>query len=228
MDGKSKRLYSQLQLVACHFMLRRLPCSQPSLLELSFFTAFQDQANVCLGKEHRIVQLAGGSFRIERSNRCNDNWIPLSAEEIGLLAAAFTPDLADFPSHLGCLMSRIKRTLIALCPWLDSKKVEEMDLAMIGDYEGGWRLEYEVNPSAGGNRVYWPDFHQFTTEHIARFTLGNPSMLVQDAYLSLLCDLPHEVCHLIQGLVHQHGDSWQAIHSMRICNHQIVISVNHR
>ncbi len=61
-------------------------------------------------------------------------------------------------------------------------------------YEGGVMLEYEVNPMAGGSCVYFPNISIFTTEHIERFTLGQPDNLLEDVLVGLcLCDLPHEV-----------------------------------
>ena len=98
------------------------------------------------------------------------------------------------------LVLRIKESLrscLPTCPGdLDSIAVEFTG----GEdgYVGDFMMEYEINPAAGGHKIYWPDVSKFSPAHVNRFTLGNPDILLDVTVFGILTDLPHEVGHILQ------------------------------
>jgi hypothetical protein len=90
-------------------------------------------------------------------------------------------------------------------------------------YQGGFMLQYEINMMAGGSVIYIPDPTRFSDEHIDRFTLsrGNEYVFL-DAMLGLICDLPHEIIHLLQLAANQtfgsgEENGWLAENDPSIC-----------
>jgi hypothetical protein len=120
----------------------------------------------------------------------------------------------DFLTLAKALESRIRIVLKNIFPELE---IGQINFELTGDYTGDFMLEYEINPAVGATTVYWPDPTKFSDAHIDRFTLSNPSKLVEMAIFGFLTDYPHEIGHVLQQLFHQviktvDDDGWLAEH----------------
>ena len=169
----------------------KLPC-KPNQCESIFFLKSIESVNETLEKfGARIVTLADGSYDLDHISVHTGR----NKEELleSLTVKAISSE--DISFFLRSLLSRLTVALRTLSPWLPESSIGSFDFVLTGGggYEGGFMLEYEVNPAASFPIVYWPDAAKFTEEHIDPYTMSRPDSLWETAVFNILCDLPHEV-----------------------------------